>query len=109
MENDKTTVSSTVDEPNNKPITQTENNLAKQHKHIKLRTILIVIIVILLVCMGGYGIYYWQHQKVTSLQSQVNSLQSQLKQAQTTKNHNKTKHKKMATPTTPITPTSTTP
>jgi hypothetical protein len=38
MENDKKTVTSRVDEPNNKPITQTENNLTKLYKHIKLST-----------------------------------------------------------------------
>ena len=67
----------------------------------------VVIVLVIAVCSGtsAYAAYYWQHQQVMTLQTQVSSLQSQLTAAQSKKKVTKKSDKKKASPSPSVSPT----
>jgi hypothetical protein len=48
------------------------------HKSKHLRTVVVVLVVLILVSASGYGAYYWQHNEVNRLNSQLAATKSQL-------------------------------
>jgi len=60
-----------------------ENNLNHNNEHrIKPKAIALLLVVLFILVFEGVVIYNWQHNKVTSLQTQDTTLKTQLKYVQ---------------------------
>jgi len=60
-----------------------ENNLNHNNEHrIKPKVIALLLVVLFILVFEGVVIYNWQHNKVTSLQTQDTTLKTQLKYVQ---------------------------